>query len=198
MIRFAGFLTGSAASIGMILLILGVPEIKLSDRLLDEKNLETVSQTARDLGTDLEAVAIDVIGEIIEPGEEIPSGITPAKVAMPVPGEPAIEEELSAPPADNELGEARRLTGLTPEPDMIETEPVPSDLKWHAFWNPFRSQIAAEGFVGRLEKVTGLDYRVVKIKTGVYEVTFAYENDEERRNRMSQIAAATGLNLPDS
>jgi hypothetical protein len=71
-------------------------------------------------------------------------------------------------------------------------------LQWYSFWNPFRSEIAARGFVTQLEKVTGLDYRVVKVKTGVYEVAFAYDNDVERRTKLSQISAATGLDLPDS
>lgn len=75
---------------------------------------------------------------------------------------------------------------------------IRSELQWYSFWNPFRSEIAARGFVSRLEKVTGLDYRVVKIKIGVYEVAFAYDNDVERRTKMSQISAATGLDLPDS
>ena len=84
-------------------------------------------------------------------------------------------------------------------PDIADDHLViRSELQWYSFWNPFRSEIAARGFVSRLEKVTGLDYRVVKIKIGVYEVAFAYDNDVERRTKMSQISAATGLDLPDS
>lgn len=84
-------------------------------------------------------------------------------------------------------------------PDIADDHLViRSELQWYSFWNPFRSEIAARGFVSRLEEVTGLDYRVVKIKIGVYEVAFAYDNDVERRTKMSQISAATGLDLPDS
>lgn len=85
------------------------------------------------------------------------------------------------------------LPGITDDQLVIQTE-----LQWYSFWNPFHSEIAARGFVSRLEKVTGLDYRVVKIKIGVYEVAFAYDNDVERRTKMAQISAATGLDLPDS
>ena len=53
------------------------------------------------------------------------------------------------------------------------------------------------GFVEQLQKVTGLDYRVVKIKTGVYEVAFAYSDDNEITDNLSQITAATGLQLPE-
>ena len=43
-----------------------------------------------------------------------------------------------------------------------------------------------------------MDYRVVKIKPGVYEVAFAYNDDVERHAKLAQISAATGLDLPDS
>ncbi len=75
---------------------------------------------------------------------------------------------------------------------------IQTEMQWYSFWNPFRSEIAAQGFVSRLEKVTGLDYRIVKVKIGVYEVAFAYDNDMERRTKLSQISSATGLDLPDS
>jgi len=75
---------------------------------------------------------------------------------------------------------------------------IQTEIQWYSFWNPFRSEIAAQGFVSRLEKVTGLDYRIVKVKIGVYEVAFAYDNDLERRTKLSQISSATGLDLPDS
>ncbi|MGI9261586.1 MAG: hypothetical protein ACR2QR_06110, partial [Woeseiaceae bacterium] len=72
------------------------------------------------------------------------------------------------------------------------------ETQWYSFWNPFRSEIAANGFVTQLERVTGLDYRVVKVKSGVYEVAFAYDNNAERNTKLSQISAATGLELTGS
>jgi hypothetical protein len=51
--------------------------------------------------------------------------------------------------------------------------------------------------VDQLQRVTGLDYRVVKIKPGVYEVAFAYADDDEITVNLSQITAATGLQLPE-
>ena len=93
-----------------------------------------------------------------------------------------------------------------PEPAVVADEAVavetieagPAEPSWYSFWNPFRSEIAANGFVAQLERVTGIDYRVVKVSTGVYEVAFAYRDDDERRMKLAQIAAATGLDLPDS
>ncbi len=83
----------------------------------------------------------------------------------------------------------------------VAIDPGPAKIaepSWFSFWNPFRSEIAANGFVAQLERVTGLDYRVVKVDSGVYEVAFPYFDDDERRNKLTQIAAATGLDLPDS
>jgi hypothetical protein len=52
--------------------------------------------------------------------------------------------------------------------------------------------------VKQLQRVTGLDYRVVKLEPGVYEVAFAYADDAEIDGYLSTISAATGLDLPES
>lgn len=78
---------------------------------------------------------------------------------------------------------------------LVESRPLPED-NWYAFWSPFRSEIAANGFVSQLQRTTGLDYRVVKIKTGVYEVAFAYADDTDIETKLAAIASATGLDLP--
>jgi hypothetical protein len=186
MIRLLGFLIGSATSIGLILLILGVPEFNLTKDLISEQSIESVPAVIEDAKTGLDVVANDVVEEMKLPEQTI------ADNEAEKPAEESIPVEYQGPD----------IIELPEEPEQhiaeFENGPAEPDIKWHAFWNPFRSRIAAEGFVGQLEKVTGLDYRVVKIKTGVYEVTFAYESDEERRNKMELIASATGLDLPDS
>lgn len=85
-----------------------------------------------------------------------------------------------------------------PEQEAAEVEPVAIESHWHSFWSPFGSQIAANGFVSRLEAVTGYDFRIVKVETGVYEVAFAYMDEAERLDKISVIASATGLELPES
>ena len=199
MIRLLGFLVGSAASIGIFLLVLGMPEINLSEQFVEDEKMEAVSHMVEELATDLQAITSEVMDEI---SDEPRAGETENVLEL-VDGQPPAETDIVELPANDP-----ELTGDPVSPEwaqIAETPPVQpietaieNDLRWHAFWNPFRSRIAAEGFVGQLEKVTGLDYRVVKIKTGVYEVTFAYESDSERRNKMSLIASATGLDLPDS
>ncbi len=192
MIRILGFLVGSAASIGMILLILGVPDINLSKPLTEDAESKSVSQTAEAVTADLEAVAIEMFEEVSEFVDDLPSADPPAEQQA------AGNSEDSGLPSEELTPDISQSASFPPEPDTAIDDLPEKDLRWHSFWNPFRSEIAANGFVGQLEKVTGLDYRVVKIKTGVYEVTFAYENDTERRTKLSQIASATGLDLPES
>ena len=155
MIRLLGFLVGSAASVGAILLILGMPDLLPSEPAVSE----TVAAASPPV----------VNAAVAEPPSLLPE-------------EPREERNL-------------------PDPVLVPAEDIsalPDEVKWHSFWNPFRSEIAANGFVGQLEEVTGFDFRVVKIQTGVYEVAFAYKDDIERRSKLSQIASATGLELPSS
>jgi hypothetical protein len=81
---------------------------------------------------------------------------------------------------------------FNPGPEEIIEE------NWYAFWSPFRSEIAAQGFVSKLQETTGIDYRVVKVKTGVYEVAFAYVDDADIQDKLARISNATGLNMTDS
>ena len=199
MIRILGFLVGSAVSIGMMLLLLGVPDINLSRPLIEDTELESVAQTVEAVTADLEAIAIETIEAVSELVDDLPTTEPPpAEQQAASNSEDAglLSEELTPGISQNNS----QIALFPPEPGTATAidDPTGNDLRWHSFWNPFRSAIAANGFVSQLEKVTGLDYRVVKIKTGVYEVTFAYENDTERRTKLSQIASATGLDLPES
>jgi len=202
MIRILGFLVGSAASIGMMLLLLGVPDINLSKPPIDDAASASVSQTIEAVAADLEAVAVETIeaaSEFVDDEfvDDLPTIYPPAEEQA------ASNSEDADLPAEELISDTSQIASFPPDPSEPGTataidDPPDNDLRWHSFWNPFRSEIAANGFVGQLEKVTGLDYRVVKIKTGVYEVTFAYENDTERRTKLTQIASATGLELPES
>ena len=199
MIRILGFLVGSAVSIGMMLLLLGVPDINLSRPLIEDTELESVAQTVEAVTADLEAIAIETIEAVSELVDDLPTTEPPpAEQQAASNSEDAglLSEELTPGISQNNS----QIALFPPEPGTATAidDPTGNDLRWHSFWNPFRSAIAANGFVSQLEKVTGLDYRVVKIKTGVYEVTFAYENDTERRTKLTQIASATGLDLPES
>ena len=196
MIRLIGFLVGSAVSIGMLLLILGIPDITLSrevieqidfDDVIEQIDLESVPDTLQAVRADIQAIGNNMADEISEIVEQLETEEASTEQVV------KFETEKPAPPLTPPLQD-EAVAVVAPAPDPI----IEKDMRWYSFWNPFRSEIAANGFVTQLEKVTGLDYRVVKIKAGVYEVTFAYQNDTERRTKLSQISSTTGLDLPDS
>jgi hypothetical protein len=170
MFRILGFISGSAISIVGILLVLGVPKFNLSSFETDQARFDA---------------ALDKIREKRPAVEEL--------VEVPVEEEPAIVAEPIAESVVKNVAE-----------NTLESVEVPADPQdifnaeqhWHEFWNPFRSEIAARGFVSQLEKVTGLDYRISKVEAGVYQVGFAYTSEDERRSKISLISAATGLDLP--
>lgn len=185
MFRLLGIFIGSATSIAIILLITGIPEFHLENPELDQKRFDEAVEKlmARKLDPEpLQAAGADVTEE--------PSDVENGNHGKDV--------SVQAPVAIESLEPAAAAQEIVHDDALTVVEYPPNDPQWYSFWNPFRSELAANGFVSQLEKVTGLDYRVVRVKTGVYEVAFAYLDDEERRFKLSQISAATGLDLPDS
>ncbi len=75
-------------------------------------------------------------------------------------------------------------------------KPVLASENWYAFWVPFRSELAATGFIAQLQRTTGLDYRVLKQEPGVYAVAFAYSSDADIQSKLTAISTATGLEMP--
>lgn len=186
MIRLLGAITGSALALATILVVIGIPQFK-----------------AKTLPIDRSVVTLPLPTAPVEPagvvdGDAVAADATPAAVAA-APTEPV--DDVAAEDLDRDLAAA---VAALPTNSLSDTDVPPSaaeeapDLQhWYAFWSPFRSEIAASGFVEQLQRVTGLDYRVVKLKPGVYEVAFAYEDDAEITNNLSQITAATGLEIPE-
>ena len=110
-------------------------------------------------------------------------------------------------PKPDPVMEADRITELptTVEPVIepttgmaVESAPQhPQTDHWYAFWSPVRSELAANGFVSQLQRTTGMDYRVVRLKPGVYEVAFLYAGEDDIETKLVAISAATGLEMPD-
>lgn len=126
----------------------------------------------------------------------VPQLATREPIAEPTPTQSVPEPYV----ATTSLPEPTVAATPLPEPTAIDV-PVPAEqpeTRWHSFWSPFGSQIAANGFISHLESVTGFDYRVVKIRTGVYEVAFAYTEETERLDKISTISTTAGLELPDT
>lgn len=195
MFRLIGFIIGSAAAVSVLFVLVGVPEFHLGSG-------------ADDLGRYDAA-----IHKLKEKQRAAPSAPPPLETAPEPSASPASDdteqatatvtdrrEDPAAPeamPADAPIADAAAAPLLANGGERLDAAP-PAEPSWHSFWNPFRSEIAAAGFVSRLESVTGLDYRVEKVRAGVYEVAFSYESDTELSTRLEQISAATGLDLTDT
>ncbi len=181
MFRILGFLIGSATSIAIILMVMGMPEFHARDSVIDQQRFDAAVEKLMAKKQDTGALAT-------EPEEKAVSDGASSMATTEIPLE---ESQHVAETTESPLVEADTAA-------HSDSPPLLSELQWYSFWNPFRSEIAANGFVSQLERVTGIDYRVVKIKPGVYEVAFAYDDDAERHTKLAQISAATGLDLPDS
>lgn len=183
MIRLIGILIGSAFAVGFLILTLGLPtfEAPADDRVYQAPPHDRVSPAPSD-----EAVP--------ETDPEVIANASPPESVLADPKQEA-EVAVSA-VADKEPGAPRESSSDRPNSPLNAVDlSEPAEQRWYAFWSPFRSELAADGFVSQLQRTTGLDYRVVKLKPGVYEVAFAYADDEEIQTKLTQISTATGLDL---
>lgn len=210
MFRLFGFIVGSIASIAALVMLVGTPSFHVAGEAIEDDRFDVVIQQLKDKQ--------QTASEASVAAEPAPLAETPAATDADVPIE-AVAQEPAPVNAGGDLVADREaienpetlfmqapadLAPHAPGPDNEPSHELPTEnpaiaeAGWQSFWNPFRSEIAANGFVRRLENVTGLDYRVVKIKNGVYEVAFSYHDDDERSSKLTQIAAATGLDLSDT
>ena len=192
MIRLIGILIGSAFAVGFLILTLGLPtfEAPAGDRVYQAPPDDRVSPAPSD-----DRVSPAPSDEAVpETDSEVSVNASPPE---PVLAEPKPEAEVAVNAvAEKQPGAPRESSSDRPNlPSNTVDLSEPAEQRWYAFWSPFRSEFAADGFVSQLQRTTGLDYRVVKLKPGVYEVAFAYADDEEIRTKLTQISTATGLDL---
>ncbi len=193
MYRLLGFCLGSIASVSALMFLVGWPDFHLSGDAADSERFDMAVQKLK---------AKQLSAEPATPGTELPQPATePASNESIAESEAvAIVSDIDAPPTADGLEQAA-TAGVPVAPiadygaDNGSLPEVPPVEAWHTIWTPFRSRIAANGFVSRLESVTGLDYRVVQVDTGVYEVAFAYADQAELDTNLARISAATGLDL---
>ncbi|MDJ0749704.1 MAG: hypothetical protein QNJ11_09495 [Woeseiaceae bacterium] len=166
MIRLIGILIGSAAAVGLLIVMLGIPEFSAQDAKTGERGQPAIEPV-------IAATPLPEPDEPEVPAEAAVADEAPvAEAPVPVVTDEQLVEQIFAP---------------QPEPVL--------DEHWYAFWSPFRSEIAANGFIARLQQTTGMDYRVVKLKPGVYEVAFAYTDQDDVEQKLARISAATGLDM---
>ncbi|MDX1508050.1 MAG: hypothetical protein R3358_07205 [Woeseiaceae bacterium] len=191
MIRLLGAITGSALALAALLVFVGVPQFKAKPEQA-ERAIVTLPVRTEPARAQTAPATIP---------ETSAADDTPSLPVAAPPTDPAGERLAQAP---QDLGKAIPIDDPVFRDDPVSSDDVeadalqPDSLQWYAFWSPFRSEIAANGFVEQLQRVTGLDYRVIKIKPGVYEVAFAYADDADIPLNLSQISAATGLDMPES
>lgn len=172
MIRLMGILTGSAIAVGCLILTVGVPDFAAT-RGETMQPADPVLQSEPPLEVD-----------VTENPQTEPD--MHAVVATPSDEPPSTAPDIASDSAPDLVAESMAT---------VEETPQPNERQWYAFWSPFRSQLAADGFVSQLQRTTGLDYRVVKLKPGVFEVAFAYSDDKDIQDKLTQISTATGLEL---
>ena len=188
MIRLAGVLLGATLAVAALLAVFGVPRFEHPAISVDSDVItlplkppapaETATEPAAPQPSAAAAEAVADVAAIEEPD---PSPVGPV--------------EPVGPPAAAGADDVSTVAADSTELPALETDA--QLVQWYAFWSPFRSEVAANGFVSQLQRVTGLDYRIVKVKPGVYEVAFAYGDAEELTASLTQIASATGLDMPD-
>ena len=184
MLRLTGILVGSALAIALLLLTLGTPQLpppSNSGSVSDQQSLGSVYEPQ---GNTQITDSADSSAPVI-PGMAVVSDPEPGSLETDPEPDATLVEQLFAPETSREI--------------VLPTAPAEAvEEHWYAFWSPFRSEIAANGFVAKLQESTGIDYRVVKVKTGVYEVAFAYTDDADIEAKLERISGATGLELSGS
>ena len=170
MIRLIGILTGSAIAIATLIIAVGIPTLTSpgSGSVSEPGRSGSVSQLAAPLQP------VDSASTDVTAGPDMVSVTDPepdSLVTDPEPGDAVLVEQVFAPE------ESRDITMPGPQGSAVEDN-------WHAFWSPFRSEIAANGFISRLQETTGLDYRVVKVETGE-----SFVAGEARRHGMRGIGS---------
>ena len=177
MLRLIGILTGSAIAVAFLIIALGVPDFSAP-----EPEQVVASPLPIALPEPLPVAAPEPEPELVPAPEPVPEP-EPEPIETP--------EALADADTDPET-EALIEQIFNPGPEVVDAD------NWYAFWSPFRSEIAANGFISKLQETTGIDYRVVKVKTGVYEVAFAYVDDADIQDKLARISSATGMNMTDS
>ena len=179
MIRLIGILTGSALAVAAIVITLGLPELTATNDL----PVQVPPVVASAAPTAVVAVPNFVPQPEATPNTDVNIAAS-SEAALPA---ATVTEDVTAIVAET-------VAEIAADP-VVMTPMVSPSQNWFAFWSPFRSEIAADGFISELQRTTGLDYRVVKLKPGVYEVAFAYSDPLDRDSKLDRIAAATGLDM---
>ncbi|QYZ64817.1 MAG: hypothetical protein OI74_06385 [Gammaproteobacteria bacterium (ex Lamellibrachia satsuma)] len=148
-------------------------------------------------------VAVFLLGMVFNPTPIQRDSSTPQPTQMPsqsVPATPTQPVEVShtTSTADDRLLEdppipADKTTDEEPPVSNIELQTI--EQQWQPFWSPFHSERSASGFAARIERLTGRQMRVQEEESGRYQVVFSHWGETDRSIALTQIAAASGLEI---
>ncbi len=137
------------------------------------------------------ALAVSFLIVVLGVPEILPDAVEDAQADATV----AVDVVAAAVPIREPVAALAAEPVTEPVSERISKSSIAYD-NWYAFWSPFRSELAANGFIAQLQRTTGLDYQVVKQAPGVYVVAFAYSDDGDIQGKLTTISNATGLDLP--
>ncbi len=148
-------------------------------------------------------VAVLLLGMVFNPRPIQRVSSSPQPTQMPsqsVPATPnqSVEVSHTTPTADDRLLEDPPIPVDQPtieEPPIANIELQAIEQQWQPFWSPFRSERSASGFATRIEHLTGRQMRVQQEESDRYQVVFAHWGEADRSIALTQIAAASGLEI---
>ncbi|RDH85799.1 MAG: transglycosylase [endosymbiont of Escarpia spicata] len=148
-------------------------------------------------------VAVFLLGMVFNPTPTQRVSSTPQPTQMPsqsVPATPnqSVEVSHTTSTADDRLLEAPPIPvdiPTTEEPPVSNIELQTIEQQWQPFWSPFHSERSASGFATRIERLTGRQMRVQQEESGRYQVVFSHWGETDRSIALTQIAAASGLEI---
>ncbi|MDH3647229.1 MAG: hypothetical protein OER80_10680 [Gammaproteobacteria bacterium] len=204
--RTLGFFLGSAAVFAMLVYILGQPvplaqpvnrDAGLRKEILGTEPIQIPAPITKPVAAAPQP-AKPVLPTIPDKQEPEPVPVTPAPATVDEPDENALAEiflaQTKAPQPEQSSVPAVPDTAAAIDNSAIAAGPV-DELEWYPVWDPFHSELSANAFARRLERVTGLDYRVIKTSATNYRVAVGYTSEEQRAVNVTMIEEATGLTI---
>lgn len=197
MLRTLGFLSGVGLSIAGFLLVLEPADLLR----IQASTTSAVAQILPQQGDSFE-LRVDRLPDILAADRGRPAhGDAPAPqqvqgIASGAEKQPADPQGLAGDPVSpTPLGD-QTVSAAEPTPVAVEPPETPDLVsRNHLFWSPFRSELAAQGFAGRLSSATDVAVVVVEAGPANYRVGFDYRDEAERRVLIEQIETVTGLEL---
>ncbi len=137
------------------------------------------------IGEKLQAVAARV-AEVSRAADVVEIPAAEALAALP-------ERATDALPLPK-LAAAPAVTTTPSEPaPAVFAAPILTELSQEqSVWVPFRSEISARGFAGKLTEQLERPFQVLRAGPGQYLVVFGYQDEAERAEVLAQINAMTG------